>query len=144
LDSFNFWPIDPKTGRLVPGTRPKFRRLTSAAGTVTLLEGVNGRSANGPFNSFAAGIAGQLYYWNGSGFTAATGAQAASIDTNRYVSAAPFVNQLVITRANNKPIIFDYPTGVATTVSESVGTAPSDARIVVNWQGTVWLSARQD
>ena len=142
LDSFNFWPIDAKTGRLVPGTRPPFAQLESAAGVVTLLEGVNGKAGSNPFNSFAAGIAGQLYYWNGSGFTAATGAQAASIDTNRLVSCAPFVNQLVITKASGKPIIFDYPTGVATTVVESVGTAPSDARICVNWQGTVWLSAR--
>lgn len=144
LDSFNFWPIDAKTGRLVPGTRPKFQQLESATGIVTLLEGVNGKAGSNPFNSFVAGIAGQLYYWNGSGFTAATGAQAASIDTTRMVSAAPFVNQLVITRASNKPIIFDYPTGVATTVVESVGTAPSDARICVNWQGTVWLSGRLD
>lgn len=144
LDSYNFWPIDPKTGRLVPGTRPKFSQLDSVAGTVTMLEGVNGKSGSNPFNSFAAGIGGTLYYWNGSSFTAATGAQASSIDTTRMVSAAPFVNQLVITRASNKPIIFDYPTGVATTVVESVGTAPSDARIVVNWQGTVWLTARQD
>jgi hypothetical protein len=144
LDSFNFWPIDPKTGRNVPGTRPKFVQLDSVAGTVTMLEGVNGKSGSNPFNSFATIIAGTLYYWNGSSFTAATGAQATGNDSTRNVSAAPFVNQLVITKASAKPIIFDYPTGVATTVVETAGTAPSDARIVVNWQGTVWLTARQD
>ena len=141
LDSFNFWPIDPKTGRLVPGTRPKFSQLDSPTGVVTMLQGVSGKSGSNPFNSFAAAFGGTLYYWNGSSFTVATGAQAASIDTTRNVSACPFVNQLVITKASGKPIIFDYPTGVAATVVESAGTAPTDARIVVPWQGTVWLSA---
>lgn len=149
FDSLNFWVIDAKTGRLVVATRPSLSPLTAPAGAVSLLSNVSGVRANHPFRSFVTGIAGTLYYWDGTQLVAAGGAQAASIDIDRNVSAAPLIDKVYITKESALPIVFDYTDGTAV---ELQGTAPvgseidppTNVRIAVEWNGHLCLAGRQE
>lgn len=139
-DSLNYWPIDVKTGRLTTAVRPPLKLFGGTQAEVCLIEQVNGIAAGLPSKSFCASYNGNLYYWNGSTMVASGGAQAGSIDTGQYVSAASVVNQLVIAKSGAKPIVFDYPTQSAATLVESAGTCPTGATIAVQWQGALWLA----
>jgi len=138
-DSLNFWPVDVKTGRVTSATRPGLTQFGSLATTVNMLSPVSGIRAAHPAKSFCAAYAGTIYYWNGTTMAAATGAQAASVDTGSYVSAAPLVNELVICDGTLAPIVFDYTDGTAITLVASAGVVPVAATIAASWQGALWL-----
>lgn len=143
-DSLNFWVVDAKTGRLVIATRPSLSTLTAPAGAVSLLSNVSGVRSNHPFRSFVTAIAGTLYYWDGTQLVAASGAQAAAIDTGRNVSAAALIDKVYITEAGGKPIVFDYTDGTAVTMVETAGTVPTNTRIAATWNGHLVLAGRQE
>ena len=138
-DSNNFWPIDVKTGRISSATRPPLKLFGSLITEANMVSTVAGIRASHPAKSFCVAHAGSLYYWNGSAMTLATGAQAASINTGKYVSATPIVSNLVICDDTNAPIAFNYTTGAAATIVASAGTVPVATTIAVTWQGALWL-----
>ena len=142
-DSLNFWVVDAKTGRMVVATRPSLSTLTAPAGAVSLLSNVSGVRSSHPFRSFVAGIAGILYYWDGTQLVAATGAEAASIDTGRNVSAAALIDKVYITRDGQKPIVFDYTDGTAVEMVDTPGSVPTDTRIAATWNGHLVLAGDQ-
>lgn len=138
-DSLNFWPLDVKTGRVTSATRPPLKLFGSLETQVNMLAKTGGIRASHPAKSFAAAYVGTIYYWNGTTMVAASGAQAAAVDTGNYVSATTVVDQLVICDATVAPIAFDYTTGAAATIVASVGTVPVAATIATTWQGALWL-----
>ena len=140
--SSNFWPIDVRTGRQVSATRPAMEVVTiPGASIVTMLSRVNGSASGKPYQSMIASFGGNVYYWGGTSWTAATGAQAGDIETTRAVYASPFLEEAYILIDSSKPLVFDYDAATVTTLTESAGTAPSDARIAATWQGALWLSS---
>ena len=140
FDSLNYWPIDVKTGRITSATRPPLTQFGTSTAQATMLSRVSGISTLGPHQSFVAALNGALFYWNGSTMVAATGTQANAIDTTKYVSAAPMVNQLVIASGTGKPIVFNYVTGAAEFLVDSPAGVPSGSSIAVEWKGALWLA----
>lgn len=138
-DSINFWPIDYETGRSVTATRPAMIAATNpgSSGTTACLARVNGVAALKPQQSAIASRGTQLYWWNGTTWTAATGAQANSISTSRQVMAHAFLEQAIIANGSSKPLVFDYPLGTCVTMVETAGTCPSGLSMFAVWQGAV-------
>ena len=143
FDSFNFWVVDAKTGRLVVATRPSLSTLTAPAGAVSLLSLASGVRAAHPFLSFVAAFDGSLYYWDGTQLVLAGGAQNNSIDTGRNVSAAALIDKVYIPTDGQKPIVFDYTTGAAAFMVDTPGSVPTDTRIAVAWNGALVLAGDQ-
>ena len=106
-DSLNYWPVDVKTGRITTAVRPPLNLFGSLETQVNMLSIVNGIRASWPAKSFAAAYNGKLYAWNGTTLVAATGAQAESIDTGQYVSAAPVDTELAFATSAAAPMFFD-------------------------------------
>lgn len=142
-DAQNFWPVDAKTGRITSATRPALTLFGTVQTECNMLSNVAGIRAAHPAKSFVAALAGQIYYWNGSTMVTATGAQAASVNTGKFVSAAPIVDELVICDDTLAPILFDYKDGTAATLVATAGTVPVAATMAANWQGAAWLAVDQ-
>jgi hypothetical protein len=140
--SINMWPIDALTDRNVIATRPPLATITSPTGPCTLLCRVNGFATGKPYQSFIGGFNSDVYYWNGTAFVAATGAQASDIPTTRAVYAATYLEDVFICQTSSKPLVFDYDGATVTTLVETAGTAPSDCRFNAVWQGAVWYSGQ--
>jgi len=141
--SMNFWPVDPKTGRIATVTRPPMVAAPVPGGSVVnMIIPVNGFASGKPFQSMVGNFGGNLYWYNGTNWTAATGAQAGNVVNNQAVYGAPFLQQAFICNPLTKPVVFDYVAGTAELVSESAGTVPSDTRMAVTWQGALWLAGR--
>ena len=140
----NMWPFDPFTGRYILASRAPFNVLTSPSGFCNMIQSVNAVVMGKPEQSFATAFGSDIYWWNGTGFTAATGAQASAVDENRAIYPSTFLDEVFIPTASAKPIVFDYSTGAAATLVETAGTAPSNTRFSVVWQGAVWLFGAPD
>lgn len=141
--SVNFWPIDAISGRITTATRPRLQLQTTPSETpprVNMITPVNGSFSGQPFESLVANVKDSLYWWTGTAWQAATGTKAGSVDVDRAIYATPFLSKVYIPVETNKPIVFDYDTGAAEQIVETVGTAPSDCRISATWQGCVWLA----
>lgn len=141
--SVNYWPIDAKSGRVMTGTRPRLQLQTvpnEDPPRVNMITPVNGAFTGQPFESLVINCKDNLYWWDGTSYIAATGTKAGSVDQDRAIYASPFLSKVYIPVETNKPIVFDYDTGAAETIVESVGTAPSDCRISAVWQGCLWLT----
>jgi hypothetical protein len=140
--SMNMWPIDVLTGRAIMATRPPLETIPSPTGPCTLLTRVNGFATGKPYQSFIGAFNSDVYWWNGTGFTAATGSQASSIPTTRAVYAKVYLEEVFIGQTSSKPLVFNYDAGTVETMVETAGTAPSDCRIVETWKGALWLAGQ--
>lgn len=147
IDANNFWPINYKTGRSVMATRPPRRVLESPAGggalTVNMAERINGVATGRPEQGVVVAENGQLYWWNGVDWTAATGAQAGSVATTGSVAAQTFLSRMLI-QSSGKPIVFNYLDGTAVTMVETAGTVPDGLEMFAVWQGAVWAAGATD
>lgn len=138
-DLLNMWPINPFTGQAILASRAPRQELTAPADFNTLLQNVNGVVSGKPTQSFIGAFNGALYWWNGTGFTAATGAQASGHSATAPIYAATLFDHVYIPQAGSKLIDFDYETGAAATIVESLGTSPDDTFFAVEWAGAIWV-----
>jgi hypothetical protein len=137
-DSFNYWPIDVKTGRLIPAIRPPHVMLDAVTGPVNLLQRVNGYASGKPIQSFVMAEDTDLYWWDGDSFVAATGASASDIDANRPLFAATYLTSVFIPQETGQIQVFDYTTGAVAEIVESAGVAPVDVDFMAFHLGAVW------
>jgi hypothetical protein len=137
--SVNYWPVDVRTGRATSAVRPPIVPFGTQTGLVTALNRVSGIAPGKPNQSFAAAFDGQLFWWNGSVMESATGSEFDQVDTDRYVSSTPIVNQLVLASSDGAPLVFDYPAGTLERITASEGVVPEDVSIVAQWQGALWV-----
>lgn len=141
-ESINVWPLDVVTGRAVSASRPALVSFSTPTNLVNLLAPINGVASGKPLQSFVASENGTLKWWNGTGFTNATGSGATSQETAFNLYAWPFLQKVYIPRADNKPWVFNYVTGAVDPLAETAGTIPNDLRMFVVWQGALWGSGR--
>lgn len=141
-DATNFWPTDFLTGRAVLSTRPPLNTFTSPGGTVNMLCRVNGQVSGSLLQSMVCASDSDIYWWDGDSWVAATGAQASSAPTGIPVYAASFLQETYIPQVSGKPIVFNLTTGAAATIVETAGTAPTDCRMFIVWQGALWAAGQ--
>lgn len=147
--AINWWPIDHKTQRYGIATRPARRTRSwpsGSAGTrVNMLLPINGVSSGKPARSMICAQDGQVYWWDGSAWQAATGAQAASVTNSDVpVFGATLLQQSFIANPSGKPFVFDYDAGTVTTMVETAGTVPDGLRYFAVWQGALWAAGATD
>lgn len=141
--SINMWPKDVISGRQVSATRPPLVLYTSpgSAGTpVNLLANVNGDATQTPQFSMVSARNGTLYWWNGTSWTSVT--SGVTVTTGRPVSAHAFLKRVVIMN-NTTPLVFNYADLTMVNYVASVGTIPSDCRIVTAAFGGVWIAGER-
>lgn len=140
----DFWPVDVDSGRAVLATRPELTAIGSPGDTVNMLARVNGVKSDGPKQSMIAASGSDLFWWDDTVWRLATGAQASAVDTGRAVFACDFLSQAFIFVDDAKPIVFDYPTAVASTLVEQAGDCPASVRFGTEWQGGLWVAGQED
>jgi len=142
--SDNFWPIDARTDRSCLATRPGLSDLDlpAAGKSIQMLVPINGADSGKPYQSMVTAADSDVYWWNGTGWTAATGSQASSVSTGRAVYGASFKQQTFICNNTTRPLMFDYNAGTVELMTEAVGTAPTDVRMAATWQGALWLAGQ--
>lgn len=142
-DSLNFWPLDCKTGRAVFASRPGLQPVPSPGGlTVNMLARVNGVATTKPLQGIIGAFSSDVYWWNGTSWTAATGAQASAVVTNRPVYATAFLQEVFIFNDTTAPLVFSYVDGDVVTLVATAGTVPLDCRFGVVWQGALWIAGQ--
>jgi len=82
---------------------------------------------------------GSVYYLNDSNvWTAATGSQAANVDTGRAVYAAAYLGKVYIFTGASRPFVFDYELGTVEVATATAGTWPVGLRFGAVWSGALW------
>jgi len=138
--SINFWSIDVMSGRAVTASRPPLVAFDEPSGTgpVNFLARVNGVAAGKPLQSMVCARDGDIYWWNGGNWVAATGAQAGAVADSYQVYGAAQLQVVYIAQESAAPIAFSYVTGAAATLVASAGVVPTDMRFFASWQGALW------
>lgn len=131
----NMWPIDPLTGHSIIASRPPLATLTAPATSCTLLQNVSGIVALKPAQSFLGAFNGSLYWWNGTGFTAAGGGVTVSSTTPVYCGTV--FDDVFIPRAGTTIAVFDYTAGTAAAIVATGGTPPDDVFFLTEWNGAL-------
>lgn len=148
--STNFWPIHPVSKRLISAVRPPkvTTNLTQPSGatTVNLLVSSSGVTISATHDIIVQYMAvarnSELYWWNGSAWTIATGAEASRLDVTATLGSATFINKLIIGNPNatdtggtGRPFVFDILSGQLTLMVASAGTIPVGLNMFAVWQG---------
>lgn len=144
FSSNNYWPFDVDSGRLVTATRPSQEPFIAPGTTVEGLIELNGQVTGKPVQSMVAVSSGSIYWYDGTTWQLATGAQATSADTGRAVYGRSYLQQTFIMKANAAPILFDYELATATTATAVAGNFPQDCRFAEVWQGSLWIAGQLD
>lgn len=139
IESVNFWPRDAVTGRAVSATRPPLDNIDSPGAGVNLLVRVNGDATQTPQISMVSAYAGNLYWWDGDSWQAATMGSVA-VPTSRAVYAATFLKRVFIMDDTLAPIVFNYADKTVTQAVATAGTFPVDCRVAATWQGALWVA----
>lgn len=151
-DALNYWPF--QAGDLTDSIGQGERRVPSprlvlstgvgtigGSGNINLLERVNGVASGKPLQSLLVARGGTYYWYNSSGsFTAATGAQATSAETDVSLYGRTFLQKTYVPSFGNTPHEFDYAAGTVATATATAGTWPTDVRMFEVWQGALWAA----
>lgn len=139
IDALNFWPVDAVSGRKVSATRPPLTAIASPGAGVNLLQRVNGDASQDPQQSMVAAYDGDIFYWDGAAWQAAS-MGAIALPTSRALYATTFLKEVFIMVDTDTPVVFDYDDNSVSQAVATEGTFPSDCRIACTWQGGIWVA----
>lgn len=138
ISSLNFWPLDFVNNHFSFATRPQLVDLNpqpGGSGAVNMMSPVNGVAVGKPTESIVVAKGSDVYWYNGTVWVAATGAQASNIPVNQQILSQTFLQQTFITNPSGKPFVFDYPLGTVVLMVETAGTIPNGLNMWASWQG---------
>lgn len=144
-DMVNMVPFNPRDGRAVLSARPFMTPFTSPNDNINLMEMISGDNPGNPSTTAVVAGDGNLWFWNGTGWTAATVDSGETITTGRPVFGTPFYRRLFIANdeADGGMLEYDYNTNTLSTPTPTLGTFPADARVVATHLGTLWSAGSE-
>jgi len=141
--AINYWPQYALDGTELLATRPPLDEHFEPAttGAVNMAQRVNGTTSNTPQRSLVVARNGDLFFWNGAGYTAIT-MGALSVPASRALFATTLGQKVYI--PDVAPLVYDYASDTLSAWTATSGTVPSDARAITTWLGSIVVAAVPD